>query len=101
MWKLYQARKERAEEQIRPGSITAKASDRPHSSQAEMALRGCPGKILSLDARYSKEGKVSVGECLSSASSNSQGGLTTPVTLPVTKKMKSFSLKVGICVVYT
>jgi len=43
-WKVYQARKDGAEEQIRPGSITAKASDQPHSSQAEMALQGCPGK---------------------------------------------------------
>ena len=42
-----------------------------------------------------------MGESLSSASSNSQGSLTTPVTLSVTKKMKSFSPKVGIWVVCT
>ena len=42
--KVYREKKEGAEEQIRLGSITTKASDQPHSSQAEMALQGCPSK---------------------------------------------------------
>ena len=43
MLKVYQVRKEGAEEQIRLGCITTKASDDPTgSSEAGTALQGCP-----------------------------------------------------------